>query len=103
MQCWFENNFALRPQIVSMVILGLVGLISLKPLLTSFPEIKNMPGVYLGWGLATSIIGQGAYFAFMLPTLVMVASKFCLQFVNFRNRNHGNNRYDYDSYVNALE
>lgn len=72
---WFKRNFVLWPQYVLFIIVGAIGVVSSIPLISESITLQNQVGIYVGIFFCTGMIGHGTYFALMLPTIVMAASK----------------------------
>lgn len=73
---WFKKNFILAPQYALFFILGIIGIASSTQMINNnLGNLQNHYGIYVGIFFCAGAIGQGTYFALMLPTIVMTASK----------------------------
>ena len=81
---WFKASFALGRQIVFSVIVGLLAMLTIRVLSTSFPAVRGNTGIHVGAFLGMFAVGNGVYCALVIPTLASAASK------------HRMNLYPYD-------
>jgi hypothetical protein len=72
---WFKRFFVLWPQYVLFLIIGFIGVASSIPIVSNLAVQQNLIGIYLGIFFCSGMIGQGTYFALMLPTVGMTVSK----------------------------
>jgi len=72
---WFESKFRFLPQLIISLSFGCLGLVSVILLLNNTPSAKQVLGIYLCTFLGMFGIGNGAYFALFMPTLVKTASE----------------------------
>jgi hypothetical protein len=71
----FTNDFRLKfrflPQFLFAMLFAILGVITALVLSSSFPAFVGNTGFYIGIFFASATIGIGAYFALMLPTIVV--------------------------------
>ncbi len=67
----FRAKFRYTPQILFAVLFGVIGLLTAIAVCAGFSELARNIGFFTGITLASAAIGVGAYFAIMLPTIVV--------------------------------
>jgi hypothetical protein len=72
---WFKKVFRIRPQLYFCIGFGVLSVITSYFLLLDFPELHKNLGLYFCIFIAFSSIGDGAYAALFIPTMVKVASE----------------------------
>jgi hypothetical protein len=76
MSNWFKKTFIIWPQMLFSILIGIIGVISLRVFLTDYPSIRSIVGIYIGAFFSMGIIGMGTYLILVIPTVISLGSKY---------------------------